>query len=26
MESVGFKQVTYHNLCGGVVALHVGVK
>jgi demethylmenaquinone methyltransferase/2-methoxy-6-polyprenyl-1,4-benzoquinol methylase len=26
MRAVGFSQVTYANLCGGVVALHVGTK
>ncbi len=26
MESVGFDRVSYHNLTGGVVALHVGEK
>jgi demethylmenaquinone methyltransferase/2-methoxy-6-polyprenyl-1,4-benzoquinol methylase len=26
MEGVGFDRVQYHNLTGGVVALHVGEK
>ncbi|MFA3791546.1 bifunctional demethylmenaquinone methyltransferase/2-methoxy-6-polyprenyl-1,4-benzoquinol methylase UbiE [Aliiglaciecola sp. SL4] len=26
MESVGFEQTTYHNLTGGIVALHRGFK
>lgn len=26
METVGFEQVTYHNLTGGIVALHRGFK
>ena len=26
MESVGFEQVTYHNLTQGIVALHRGFK
>ena len=26
MRSAGFSEVTYHNLCGGIVALHLGVK
>ena len=26
MEQVGFAQVKYHNLTGGVVALHIGYK
>ncbi|MDF2178728.1 bifunctional demethylmenaquinone methyltransferase/2-methoxy-6-polyprenyl-1,4-benzoquinol methylase UbiE [Aliiglaciecola sp. CAU 1673] len=26
MEQVGFEQVTYHNLTGGIVALHRGFK
>lgn len=26
MEDVGFEQVTYHNLTGGIVALHRGFK
>lgn len=25
MRKVGFRQVTYHNLTGGIVAVHVGV-
>jgi demethylmenaquinone methyltransferase/2-methoxy-6-polyprenyl-1,4-benzoquinol methylase len=26
MRDAGFSQVTYRNLCGGIVALHVGTK
>jgi demethylmenaquinone methyltransferase/2-methoxy-6-polyprenyl-1,4-benzoquinol methylase len=26
MENVGFEQTTYHNLTGGIVALHRGFK
>ena len=26
MEEVGFARVTYHNMTGGIVALHRGVK
>ena len=26
MENVGFEQVSYHNLTGGIVALHKGFK
>ncbi|MBI5137138.1 MAG: bifunctional demethylmenaquinone methyltransferase/2-methoxy-6-polyprenyl-1,4-benzoquinol methylase UbiE [Nitrospirae bacterium] len=26
MRGAGFSRVTYRNLCGGIVALHVGVK
>ncbi|MFM7122818.1 MAG: class I SAM-dependent methyltransferase, partial [Fluviibacter sp.] len=26
MEGVGFDRVQYHNLTGGVVALHIGDK
>lgn len=26
METVGFKDVTYHNMTGGIVALHTGFK
>ena len=26
MEDVGFERVRYHNLAGGIVALHVGIK
>jgi demethylmenaquinone methyltransferase/2-methoxy-6-polyprenyl-1,4-benzoquinol methylase len=26
MREVGFSRVSYENLCGGIVALHVGVK
>lgn len=26
METAGFEDVTYYNLCGGIVALHQGIK
>ncbi|MFZ6044287.1 class I SAM-dependent methyltransferase, partial [Vibrio natriegens] len=26
MEAAGFEQATYHNLTGGIVALHRGYK
>jgi len=26
MESAGFEQTSYHNLTGGIVALHRGFK
>ncbi|HAF92511.1 MAG TPA: bifunctional demethylmenaquinone methyltransferase/2-methoxy-6-polyprenyl-1,4-benzoquinol methylase, partial [Pseudomonas sp.] len=26
METAGFERVTYHNLTGGIVALHRGIK
>ena len=26
MQDAGFEQVTYHNLTGGIVALHRGFK